>query len=138
MLIQLMTRLAASDGADVVVEEVELLQGNYAKLQPSDPAFRELTAPKAQLETALRKFPCLTRGQSIVIPLEGRQYEVAVLDTQPCSAILSSQTDLEVEIVLPAAPAEETKEEPPRYDPRKNRIAKNYWEQLGQGKSLQE
>ena len=98
---QLMRHLGIEEASDVTIEQVQLPRGLFVKLQPHETAFIDLPNPKAVLENALRKYACLTKGDSIVIEFAGRQYEIDIVETRPGDAILTIQTDLEVDFAPP-------------------------------------
>mgnify|MGYP000078779028 CR=1 FL=1 len=104
----LLQHLALREGDDVSIESAILPKGTYVKLQPHKTAFIDLPNPKAVLENALRKYACLTKGDSIVIEFAGNTYEIDIIETKPHEAIMTIQTDLEVDFATP----KDYKEEP--------------------------
>ncbi|OMJ82342.1 hypothetical protein SteCoe_17004 [Stentor coeruleus] len=104
----LMQHLGLSEGGDVLIESVTLPKGTFVKIQPHETAFIDLPNPKAVLENGLRNYLCLTKGDSIVIEFAKKRYGIDIIETRPANAIMTIQTDLQVDF----APPKDYKEEP--------------------------
>jgi ubiquitin fusion degradation protein 1 len=97
----LMQQLVIVEGSDVLIENVSLPMGNFLKIRPYETAFIDLPNPKAVLETSLRNFSCLTSGETINIEFAGRNFEIEILETRPAEAILTIETDINIEFAAP-------------------------------------
>jgi ubiquitin fusion degradation protein 1 len=97
----LMQQLVIVEGSDVLIENVNLPLGNYLKIRPYETAFIDLPNPKAVLETSLRNYSCLTAGETIDIEFAGRHFEIEILETRPADAILTIETDINIEFAAP-------------------------------------
>ncbi|CAG9319932.1 unnamed protein product [Blepharisma stoltei] len=106
----LMNHLGISEGGDVSVESIRLPRGTFVKIQPHTTAFIDLPNPKAVLENALRSYACLSQGDSISVQFAGRSFEIDIIETRPGPAIMTIQTDLEVDF----APPKDYREEAPQ------------------------
>lgn len=99
--------LRLETGQIVTVKSATLPKGTYTKLRPQEKAFIDnISDPRAVLEKKLRAFSCLTRGDSIIIEYNGRNYCIDVLevagpqgDTEAVSIV---ETDIKVEFDRPA------------------------------------
>lgn len=103
-----MQHLGLSENVDVLIESVHLPKGTFVKIQPHETAFIDLPNPKAVLENGLRNYLCLTQGDSIVVEFAKKRYAIDIIETRPSIAIMTIQTDLEVDF----APPKDFKEEP--------------------------
>jgi ubiquitin fusion degradation protein 1 len=103
-----MQHMGLSEGGDISIETVTLQKGTYVKIQPHETAFIDLPNPRAVLENSLRNYLCLTKGDSIVVEFAQKRYAIDIIDTKPNNAILTLQTDLQVDF----APPKDYKEEP--------------------------
>lgn len=97
----MMEHLGITEGGDVTVESVRLPRGTFVKIQPHETAFIDLPNPKAVLENALRSYACLSQGDTIAIQFAGRRFEIDIVETKPGLAIMTIQTDLEVDFAPP-------------------------------------
>ena len=103
-----MQHIGLSEGSDVIIEPVTLPKGTFVKIQPHETAFIDLPNPRAVLENSLRNYLCLTQGDSIVIEFAQKRYQIDILETRPGQAIMTLQTDLQVDF----APPKDYREEP--------------------------
>ncbi|KAJ2627813.1 ubiquitin fusion degradation protein [Coemansia sp. RSA 1290] len=105
----MMDTLRLSPGSAVEVINVALLHGSLVKLQPQSVDFLDISDHRAVLENALRRFSALTVGDIITIEYNGREYRIAVRETQPSpSAINIVETDLSVDFEPPVGYVEPT------------------------------
>ncbi|KAL8754633.1 MAG: hypothetical protein Q9184_005045 [Pyrenodesmia sp. 2 TL-2023] len=83
----------------------DLPSGSFIKLQAQSTNFLEISDPKAVLENAFRNFSCLTKGDIFTFAYNDQTFEMAVLETKPCTAkngaISVLETDLEVDFAPP-------------------------------------
>ncbi|KAJ1719850.1 ubiquitin fusion degradation protein, partial [Coemansia erecta] len=108
----MMETLGLSPGSVIEVINVALLRGAMVKLQPQSTDFLDISDHRAVLENALRKFSALTVGDIIAFEYNGREYKVAVIETQPSpTAINIVETDLTVDFAPPVGYVEPTRPE---------------------------
>ena len=103
-----MQHLGLPEGGDVTIESVTLPKGTFVKIQPHETAFIDLPNPRAVLENSLRNYLCLTQGDSIVVEFAKKRYTIDIIETRPGPAIMTLQTDLQVDF----APPKDYREEP--------------------------
>lgn len=65
------------------MESASLPVATFAKFQPHSIDFLDLVNPKAVLESRLRYFACLSKGDVIAIIYNDKTYEMSVLETKP-------------------------------------------------------
>ena len=100
----MMQNLGVEHGDLVKVESATLPKGTYVKLRPQSKSFIDIANPKAVLENTLRSFSALTRGSTIRIHYNQRQYDIDVVDIRPRDhgAISIVDTDVNVDFDTPA------------------------------------
>ena len=79
----MMQNLTLEEGGLLQVESASLPVGTFAKFQPHSIDFLDLVNPKAVLESRLRYFACLSKGDVIAIIYNDKTYEMSVLETKP-------------------------------------------------------
>ena len=102
----MMQNLAVEVGGVVQIKTIKLEKGTFIKIQPHETAFIDLPNPRAvylpfRLENALRDYSCLTQGETIIVEFNKRRYELDILETRPKSAIMTIETDIEVDFAPP-------------------------------------
>jgi ubiquitin fusion degradation protein 1 len=60
------------------VKNVSLPKATFVKFRPQSVDFLDITNPRAVLERALRNFSCVTVGDQICIPYNGKYYYIEV------------------------------------------------------------
>lgn len=100
----MMQNLGVEHGDLIKVESATLPKGTYVKLRPQSKSFIEIANPKAVLENTLRSFSALTRGSTIRIHYNQKQYDIDVVDIKPRDhgAISIVDTDVNVDFDTPA------------------------------------
>ena len=78
-----MENLALAEGQFVQLTSAKLSVCTYVKFRPHKTEFIQLSNPKAVLERHLPKFSCLTQGDTIVVPYQGKKYHIDVLEIKP-------------------------------------------------------
>ena len=78
--------LDISAGEEITLENVTLPTGSYVTFQPENDSFLKVADPKAVLETALRDFSCLTKGDRVAVYYNGAQYNLLVKELKPANA----------------------------------------------------
>jgi len=105
----MMQNLLISEGQIVVLKSASLKKGTFVKFQAHTSDFLDISDHKAVLEVSLRNYSCLTRGDTIMIPYNGKNYYIDVKDTKPDPAISVIETDVQVDFEAP----KDYKEPPP-------------------------
>ena len=77
------------------------MPGTYVKLRPQSKRFLDLTNPKATLETCLRNFSALTKGDTICITHGTNQYAIDIMELKPADQVTIIETDLNVDFAPP-------------------------------------
>ncbi|KAG5018068.1 hypothetical protein JHK87_013923 [Glycine soja] len=93
----MMQNMLLQEGDTVRLKYVSLPRGTFVKLQPQTKDFFDISNPKAILETTLRKFSCLTTGDTIMVTYNNKKYYLDVIETKPANAISIIETDCEVD-----------------------------------------
>lgn len=109
-VVQMMQNLLLQEGDIVKLKSVSLPKGTYVKLRPQSKDFLDITNPKAvyvarvapaaacvpdasspanarRLETTLRRYSCLTTGDSILINYNNKRYFIDIFETKPQRAV---------------------------------------------------
>lgn len=107
----MMHHLLLGEGDELNVESVSLRTATFARFQPQSTDFLDISNPKAVLETALRKFSCLTKDDVIAIRYLNRDHELRVLELKPAEAVTIIECDMEVDFAPPVGYVE------PKYTP---------------------
>ena len=91
----IMRAMGVSDGDEVVVESATLPKGTFCRLQPLSEEFAMIEDPKGTLEQAIRDgaFTTLTKGDAILVPVNGIEMEVYVVDLKPADAVSVIDTE---------------------------------------------
>lgn len=96
-----MQNLLVSEGAMVTIASVTLPKGSFVKFRPQSSEFLKIANPKAVLEATLRRFTCLTKGDTIAINYNDKVYCIDVLEVAPGDAISIIETDVNTEFEAP-------------------------------------
>lgn len=83
------------------MKNVSLPKASFVKFRAQSVDFLEVSNPRALLEVSLRKFTCLTVGDTIVIPYNGRKFALDVREVQPNGAASIIETDCNVDFEEP-------------------------------------
>jgi len=98
--------LQLSPGSMVNIESATLPKGTFVKIRPQQKAFIEISDPKAVLEKQLRNFSCLSRGDTIIIAYNNKQFFIDIVavasNSGDCEAVSIVETDVKVEFERPA------------------------------------
>ncbi|KAJ8768739.1 hypothetical protein K2173_023643 [Erythroxylum novogranatense] len=109
----MMENLQLDNGDFVDVKRITLVKGTRVCLQPHSSEFFRVSNVRAVLETSLRSYFCLTRGDTIVVNYNSKDYYFNVVDTKPNSAVCIIDADVEVDFV-PSLDSERQFPEPPQ------------------------
>lgn len=97
----MLKNLRISTGDVVTIKFVKLAKGTFVKLQPHSKDFLDINDPKAVLEMALRNYSCLTVGDTFCFDYNNRTFNIDVKEARPDTAILTIDTDCEVDFEAP-------------------------------------
>lgn len=89
------------EGALITVKNKSLPKATFVKFRAQSVDFLEVSNPRALLEVALRRFTCLTVGDTICIPHSGKKYYLDVREVQPSGAASIIETDCNVDFEEP-------------------------------------
>mmetsp|Transcript_8597 Transcript_8597/g.15600 ORF Transcript_8597/g.15600 Transcript_8597/m.15600 type:complete len:388 (-) Transcript_8597:38-1201(-) len=96
-----MQNLLIPEGGLLTVKNVSLPKASLIKLKPQHVDWLEISNPRAVLEHALRNFSCVTKGDTICIPYNDRNYHLELKDVQPQDAACIIETDCNVDFEAP-------------------------------------
>ncbi|GMK59362.1 hypothetical protein CspeluHIS016_0703770 [Cutaneotrichosporon spelunceum] len=98
----MMQTLQLNEGDPIRLTGTELPKGKFVKIQAQSVDFLQVSDPKAVLESALRAYSALTKGDIIEITYNSLTFEFLVMETQPEGPGISIiDTDLEVDFAPP-------------------------------------
>ena len=75
--------------------------GRFVRIQPHRTEFIDLPNPKTVLENSLRNYACLTKGETIQVTFNQKEYFINILECKPADAISTIETDMEVDFAPP-------------------------------------
>jgi hypothetical protein len=84
---QMMQNLLLAEGDIIKFKSTSLPKGTYVKLRPQSKDFLDISNPKAVLETTLRRYSCLTTGDSILINYNNKRFFIDIFETRPQNAV---------------------------------------------------
>ncbi|KAJ4461534.1 putative ubiquitin fusion degradation protein 1 [Paratrimastix pyriformis] len=97
----MLRQLLLDEGQAVTISGVSLPKGKFVKFQPQDPAFLEISNPRAVLEYVLREYTAMTVGDILSISYNRRLYDIKVMDLRPAQAVSLFNTDVQVDFAPP-------------------------------------
>jgi len=97
----MMQNLLMAEGDIIKFKSTSLPKGTYVKLRPQSKDFLDISNPKAVLETTLRRYSCLTTGDSILINYNNKRFFIDIFETRPQNAVTIIETDCEVDFAPP-------------------------------------
>lgn len=83
----MMQNLLLAEGDIIKFKSTSLPKGTYVKLRPQSKDFLDISNPKAVLETTLRRYSCLTTGDSILINYNNKRFFIDIFETKPQRAV---------------------------------------------------
>lgn len=90
------------EGSLIKVKNVSLPKATFVKFRAQSVDFLEVSNPRALLEVALRKYTCLTLGDTICIPYDkNKKFYLDVMEVQPNGAASIIETDCNVDFDEP-------------------------------------
>lgn len=97
----MMQNLCLVEGGLLHVINATLPKANFVKIRPQSIAFLDLSNPRAVLEASLRKFSCMTVGDTICLSFNDKNYYLDVREVRPGEAACIIETDCEVDFEAP-------------------------------------
>jgi ubiquitin fusion degradation protein 1 len=97
----MMQNLLLEEGSLLTVKNVSLPKATFVKLQPQSVDFLEISNPRAVLEHALRNYSCVTLGDIIQLPYNGKNYHFMLKEVTPAPAACIIETDCNVDFDAP-------------------------------------
>ena len=98
----MMQNLLLKEGDIVKVANVSLKKASFVKFRPRTKDFLDISNPKAVLEKSLRTYSCMTAGDQICIPYNGKKYFIDVLEVRPDGKASIIETDVSIDFAPPA------------------------------------
>mmetsp|Transcript_22061 Transcript_22061/g.31012 ORF Transcript_22061/g.31012 Transcript_22061/m.31012 type:complete len:446 (+) Transcript_22061:170-1507(+) len=97
----MMQNLLVEEGSVITVANVSLPKATFVKLRPQHTDFLDIANPRAVLEHALRNFSCVTKGDVVCLPHNGRNYHFELKEVKPSDAACIIETDCNVDFEAP-------------------------------------
>lgn len=97
----MMNNLLIEAGGLISIKNVSLPKATAVKLQPESVDFLDISNPRAVLEQQLRHYSCVTKGDHICIPYNGRNYHIEIKEVKPANAACIIETDCNVDFDPP-------------------------------------
>ena len=107
----MMQNLLIEEGSVISVTNVSLPKATFVKLQPQNIDFLEITNPRAVLEHALRKYSCVTKGDTICVPYNDKNYHFRIQQVKPQDAACIIETDCNVDFDAPVGYEEQQQQQ---------------------------
>ncbi|OQR98833.1 ubiquitin fusion degradation protein [Thraustotheca clavata] len=98
----MMQNMFLTEGSIVNIQNVTLPKATFVKIRPQSKDFLDISNPRAVLEASLRKFSCMTVGDTICLKYNDRNYLLDVREIRPADAASIIETDCEVDFEAPA------------------------------------
>ncbi|CAH0474853.1 unnamed protein product [Peronospora belbahrii] len=98
----MMQNLFVKEGGILNIQNVSLPKATFVKLRPQSQDFLNISNPRAVLEGSLRKFSCMTVGDTICLKYNNKNYMLDVREVKPAPAACIIETDCEVDFEPPA------------------------------------
>ena len=98
--------LRLMEGQMINLRNARLNQGTFIKLQPHKTSFLNTPDPKTIVRHNLKKFFCLTKGETISVKYENKINKLDVIECKPESRISNFNNNLKIEL----CPAKDCKE----------------------------
>ncbi|KAF1322245.1 Ubiquitin fusion degradation protein, partial [Globisporangium splendens] len=98
----MMQNLFVKEGGIINIQNISLPKATFVKIRPQSQDFLDITNPRAVLEASLRKFSCLTIGDTICLKYNNKNFLLDVREVRPAPAACIIETDCEVDFEAPA------------------------------------
>ena len=90
-------RLYLEEGMMVNIRNILLAKGKFIKIKPKEIEFETNSNAMAILESNLKNYVCVTKGDTITVQFDEKKYLIDVVECQPKDAISLTNVDLEIE-----------------------------------------
>lgn len=97
----MMRTLLLREGDTASFQSVTLPPATYAKFEPQNVDFLEISDPRAVLEYSLRSFSCLSQGDVFAIHYVGKSFEIRVVELKPKSAVSIYECNVQLDFAPP-------------------------------------
>ena len=97
----MMNNLFLEEGSEIILRNINMKKGKFVVLQPHETAFINLANPKAILEQQLTNYTCLSKGDTINIHYNDRDYLIDIVECKPEDQICVVEADIEVDFREP-------------------------------------
>eukprot|EP01004_Peranema_trichophorum_P007144 NODE_5934_length_949_cov_15.904358_g5347_i0.p1 GENE.NODE_5934_length_949_cov_15.904358_g5347_i0~~NODE_5934_length_949_cov_15.904358_g5347_i0.p1 ORF type:complete len:290 (-),score=33.18 NODE_5934_length_949_cov_15.904358_g5347_i0:78-893(-) len=102
----MMEHLRVTQGQIITIQNASLPKGCFVKIRPQSKDFiEEISNPRSVLELVLRNFACLTKGDTILIQYNDRNYSIDIMEVKSKRGIEEAvsivETDVEVDFDRP-------------------------------------
>ncbi|OMH81995.1 Ubiquitin fusion degradation protein-like protein [Zancudomyces culisetae] len=98
----MLSELGVLEGEEVELEYVELEKGSYARFRFGSKIGKSLFEIRSILESHLRRnLTTLVENQTLMVPIDGTDYDIQVIELVPRNAVDVVDTDLVVDIQFP-------------------------------------
>jgi len=108
--LHMFNRLNLSEGMMVNIRNVYLEKGKFIKFRPHKTEFVMYENPKVILENALRSYVCVSKGDTLTIQFNRKNYYIDVVECKPKDTICLTNVDVQVDFDTPL----DYKEEEPK------------------------
>ncbi|TMW64800.1 hypothetical protein Poli38472_008967 [Pythium oligandrum] len=98
----MMQNLFLNEGDILNIQNVSLPKATFVKIRPQTQDFLDISNPRAVLEASLRKFSCMTIGDTICLKYNNKNFMLDVREVRPAPAASIIETDCEVDFEAPA------------------------------------
>ncbi|DAZ94840.1 TPA: hypothetical protein N0F65_012529 [Lagenidium giganteum] len=98
----MMQNLFINEGGILNIQNVSLPKATFVKIRPQSQDFLDISNPRAVLEASLRKFSCMTIGDTICLKYNNKNFMLDVREVRPGPAACIIETDCEVDFEPPA------------------------------------
>lgn len=85
----------------VNIRNIRLEKGKFIKIRPHLTEFVMNSNPRAILENNLRNYVCLTKGDTITVKFNKKNYLIDIVECKPKDAISLTNVDVEVDFDQP-------------------------------------
>lgn len=119
----MMQNLLIEEGSVLSVTNISLPKATFVKFQPQNLDFLEITNPRAVLEHALRKYSCVTQGDTILVPYNDKNYHFRIQEVKPQDAACIIETDCNVDFDAPVGYKEHNEKPEPSNNQQSNGTA---------------
>lgn len=100
-------RLYLEEGMMVNLRNIKLERGKLLKIKPHLTEFVMHPNPRAILENNLRAYVCVTKGDTITVQFNKKNYQIDIVECKPKDAISLTNVDVEVDFDTPSDYKEE-------------------------------